>query len=143
MAAYRAGSVRGRDGEPAWLPPRLIIEVLYGLQQRTRHGSTTRSASLAWVRDAARRGEVASLAELSEPSCHDDRHLPRALTPHRAADPRPADAGASPLSRHPRRRAGAAAHPPGEPARETIDQRRHHERPSPGLGRFAAAVAAG
>lgn len=84
-AVFEAGTVSLRG-----LDARVIAEVLFGLQERSRHGSSTRPASLARVCDAARRAEVASLADLPEPACQEDRHLLRALTRHvrlAAADP--------------------------------------------------------
>ncbi|MGH3155584.1 MAG: tyrosine-type recombinase/integrase, partial [Streptosporangiaceae bacterium] len=89
-AVFEAGTVSLRG-----LDARVVAEVLFGLQERSRHGSGTRPASLARVCDAARRAEVTSLQDLPDPACHDDRHLLRALTRHvrvAAADPE-AEAG--------------------------------------------------
>jgi integrase len=64
------------------LPHLVVAELLFGLQQRTHHGSKTRLASLARVCDAARRAGVASLVDLPEPRCAEDQHLLRALIRH-------------------------------------------------------------
>ncbi len=72
------------------LPHLVVAELLFGLQQRTHHGSKTRPAGLARVCDAARRAGVASLVDLPEPRCAEDQHLLRALIRHvrlAAADP--------------------------------------------------------
>jgi integrase len=64
------------------LPHLVVAELLFGLQQRTYHGSKTRPADLARVCDAARRAGVTSLVDLPQPRCAQDQHLLRALIRH-------------------------------------------------------------
>jgi hypothetical protein len=107
MRWRRRRAVAPNADEPAWrlvespifqaglvslrgLGDRIVAEVLFGLQQRTRRGSKTRPAALARVCDAARRAAVPSLTALAESGCAEDRHLLRALVRHArlaASDP--------------------------------------------------------
>src|SRR5260370_14104095 len=59
---------RSRQGTPAGPNPAVVVEVLFGLQQRTRQGVKTHGAVLRAACDDARRQQVTSLAALAIPA---------------------------------------------------------------------------
>jgi integrase len=64
------------------LPPLVVAEVLYGLQQRCAEGTKTHRAVLRPLCDRLRRIEVSSIADLEPPGRRQQRDLWRSLDTH-------------------------------------------------------------
>ena len=64
------------------LEPLAVIQVLYGLQQRTRDGAKTKPEMIRLVIDDLRRAQVASIQELPEPGDKGKRSVANAIARH-------------------------------------------------------------